>query len=130
MVSDPIADFLTRIRNAQLRKQESIRLPSTKMLVALSDILKKEGFIVDYKVEEAQPQNELVVTLKYVNDTPVIRELVRVSKPGIRKYLGYKNIKSIKKGLGLAIFSTPIGVISGKQAIENKVGGEYLCYIY
>jgi len=130
MTSDPIADLLSRIRNAQLRKKDTISLPSTKMLVAIVEILKREGFIAEYKVEEAEPQAELTVTLKYVNGTPAFRELVRVSKPGVRKYRGYKSIKPIMNGLGVAIFSTPMGVISGQEAVKSKVGGEYICYVY
>lgn len=130
MVNDPIADFLTQIRNAQQRKKDEITIKSSKMLESIAAILKEEGFILDYKVEEQDVQNELVVVLKYVNGEGAIRELTRVSKPGIRRYLGYKNIKPVKKGLGVAIISTPMGVISDKKARENKVGGEYICYVY
>ncbi len=130
MISDPIADLLARIRNAQERKKDNVTLPSTNMLVAISEILKKEGFILDYKVEEKEPQNELTIDLKYVNGIPAIRELVRVSKPGVRKYRGYRTIKPIMNGMGVAIFSTPMGVVTGKDAVKSKIGGEYLCYIY
>lgn len=130
MVSDPIADFLTRIRNAQMRKHETISLPSTKILEAIASILKIEGFISEYSIEEKAPQNEITVTLKYVNEVPAIRELVRVSKPGVRKYFGYKDIKPVMNGLGVGIYSTPKGVMKGEEAFKNKVGGEYLCYVY
>jgi small subunit ribosomal protein S8 len=130
MINDPIGDFLARIRNAQARKHDFIVLPSTKMLVAISEILKKEGFVIDFKVEEKTPQNELKVTLKYVNEIPAIRELSRVSKPGVRKYYGYKDIKPVMNGLGIAIFSTPMGIITGEAAVKSKVGGEYLCFVY
>jgi small subunit ribosomal protein S8 len=130
MVSDPIADLLTRIRNAQVRMQEEISLPSTKILASLAEILKEEGFISDYEILEEVPQNTLKLQLKYVNGTPAIRELVRVSKPGIRKYVGYRSIKPIKNGLGLSIISTPMGLVSGKDAVKNRVGGEYICYVY
>ncbi|SRR5260221_3333230 len=130
MVNDPIADLLTRIRNAQERKKDNINLPSNKMLVAIAEILKKEGFILDFKIDKKEPQSELVVELKYVNGTPAIKELVRVSKPGVRKYRGYKDIKPIKNGLGIGIFSTPMGIITNKQATKSKVGGEYLCFVY
>lgn len=130
MVNDPIADFLTQIRNAQQRKKDEITVKSSKMLESIAAILKEEGFVNDFKVEEGEVQNELVVSLKYVNGEGAIRELARVSKPGIRRYLGYKNIKPVKKGLGVAIISTPMGVISDKKARENKVGGEYICYVY
>lgn len=130
MVNDPIGDFLSRIRNAQEREKEILELPSTKMLVAISAILKKEGFIKGYEVIEKTPQNILKIELKYVNKVPAIRSLVRVSKPGVRKYFGYKEIKPVMNGLGISIFSTPMGIITGEEATKNKVGGEYLCYVY
>ncbi len=130
MVTDPIGDLLTRIRNAQDRRQEVVIMPTTKLIVSIAEILKKEGFIVNYKVEDKEPQGELQIQLKYVNGTPAIRELKRISKPGVRRYRGYRTIKTIKNGLGISIFSTPMGVISGEEAVKNKVGGEYLCFIY
>lgn len=130
MITDPIGDLLTRIRNAQERRQDVVSMPSTKMIVAIAEILKSEGFISGYEVVEVEPQNELKIQLKYVNGVPAIRELKRISKPGIRRYRGYRTIKSIKNGLGVSIFSTPMGVISGEEAVKNKVGGEYLCYVY
>lgn len=130
MVNDPIADFLTRIRNAQIRKKETITVPATNSIVALADILVKEGFLTSFEVVEMEPQNELVVELKYVNGVPAITELKRVSKPGVRKYRGYREIKPVRRGLGISIFSTPMGVVTGKDAVKNKVGGEYICYIY
>lgn len=130
MITDPIADFLTRIRNAQARKKDSVSMPATKMIVAIASILKAEGFIADYRVEEAKPQSELVVDLKYVNGVPAISQMVRVSKPGVRKYRGYREIKPVRRGLGLSIFSTPMGIVSGKEAVKSKIGGEYICYVY
>ena len=130
MITDPIGDLLTRLRNAQERRQDVVSMPSTKMIVAIAEILKSEGFIEGYEVVEVEPQNELKIQLKYVNGVPAIRELKRISKPGIRRYRGYRTIKSIKNGLGVSIFSTPMGVISGEDAVKNKVGGEYLCYVY
>ncbi len=130
MVNDPIADYLTRIRNAQQRLKEAIEVPSTNILVEISKILKEEGFIEDYEMVEDDSRTRLVVKLKYVNNVPAIRELVRVSKPGVRKYRGYKEIKPIMNGLGVSIFSTPKGVVSGTSAVKSKVGGEFLCYVY
>lgn len=130
MVSDPVGDFLTRIRNAQDRKKEIVTVPASNMIVAIADILKNEGFIISYDVSDSEVQKEVNLTLKYVNNRPAIRSLKRVSKPGIRKYTGYKDIKQIKNGLGLAIFSTPKGVITGEDAIKSKVGGEYICEIF
>ncbi len=130
MVTDLISDFLTRIRNAQERKEETLSMPSSRMLVSLAEILKEEGFIADYSEEKAEPQNILSLTLRYVNGVPAISGLKRVSKPGVRKYFGYREIKPVRHGLGVAIFSTPVGVISGNEAVKQKVGGEYLCYIF
>lgn len=130
MVNDPIGDFLTRIRNAQERKKETVELPSSKMLEGLATILKEEGFINNFEVKNSDVQNEIMVSLKYVNGTPAIRSLKRVSKPGLRKYRGYKEIKAIKQGMGINIFSTPKGVLTGKEARNQKVGGEYICDIY
>ncbi|MEO6728983.1 MAG: 30S ribosomal protein S8 [Candidatus Dojkabacteria bacterium] len=130
MIIDPIGDFLTRIRNAIERKKETVEIPSSKMLVSVAEILKKEGFITGYSVKEEKPQNTLILELKYVNGLPAIRELVRVSKPGIRKYVGYKNVKKIMNGMGVAILTTPAGIVTGDEAKKQKIGGEYLCYIY
>ena len=129
MVSDPIGDFLTRLRNASLRRHDEVVVPSTRMIVSIAEILKKEGFINDYKVTEQKPQNELTVQMKYVNGQPAISELERVSKPGIRRYRGYREIKSVKNGLGIAIFSTPEGLKTGEEAKKQKLGGEYICNV-
>lgn len=131
MVNDVISDFLSRIRNAQERKKEVIEMNSSKMLISIADILKQEGFISDYSVEEVESNNILTVTLKYsLTGIPAITDLIRVSKPGIRKYRGYKEIKTVRNGMGISILSTPNGVITGKDAITQKVGGEYLCDIW
>lgn len=130
MITDPIGDFLTRIRNAQLRKEARVVVPSTNMLVAISEILKKEGFIAGFEIEKNDTQNSLVVDLKYVNGVPAIRELTRVSKPGIRKYRGYKEIQVVRNGQGVSIFSTPNGIVTGEDAKKQKIGGEFLCYVY
>ena len=130
MITDPIGDFLTRVRNAQQRRKEYVEVPSTRMLVGISDILKKEGFVADYEVDKDDVQDTLRVYLKYVNDEPAIRGLVRVSRPGVRKYRGYREIEPVKNGLGVAIFTTPNGVVTGDDAVKNKVGGEYLCDIF
>lgn len=129
-IADPIADFLTRIRNAQQREKETLTVPATKMLVSIAEILKSEGFINSYEVLDTDPQKTLEVELKYVNGTPAIRDLKRVSKPGIRRYLGYKDIPEVMKGLGVAILSTPQGVMTGTSARKAKVGGEFICTIY
>ena len=130
MSNDPIGDFLTRIRNAQLRKKETVEIPSTSMLVSISEILKQEGFISGYEVAKQDVQDNIILRLKYVDSRPTIRELIRVSKPGIRKYRGYREITPIKNGLGISIFSTPKGVMTGNNAVKERVGGEYICEIY
>lgn len=130
MVNDLISDFLTRIRNAIARKQEEVTMPSSKMLVAVAKILKEENFISDYEVIEAKPQNKIVLHLRYVNGVSAINKLERISKPGVRTYLGYRNMPLIKSGLGISVFSTPKGIMTGKSARKEKVGGEYLCRIW
>ncbi|GIW58809.1 MAG: 30S ribosomal protein S8 [Candidatus Dojkabacteria bacterium] len=129
-MNDTISDFLTRIRNSLLRRNKEVRVPSTNMLIGISEILKREGFILDYEVIEQEPQNELVIKLKYVNGEPAIRALKRISKPGVRKYRGYRKIRTVKNGMGVGIYSTPKGLITDKEAKQLKVGGEYICEIY
>ena len=133
MVSDKIGDFLTRIRNAQMRRRSTITLPSTKQLVAISEILKKEGFIEDFSVEKSKEsgnREDLTVGLKYKKGRPVIQGLKRVSKPGVRTYVGYRKIPRIYGGLGVSIITTPKGVITGETARKEKVGGELICQIW
>lgn len=130
MISDPIGDLLARIKNAQYRRKESIKLPTSNMINSIVELLKVNGFITDYRIEKSDVQNEIEVFLKYINKEPAITQLKRVSKPGIRKYKGYRDIKPVKSGLGIAIYSTPKGVMTGEQAIDGKVGGEILCEIY
>ncbi len=130
MVNDPIADFLTRIRNNIRRQKSEVKIPFNKKVGAIVEILKKEGFILDYKIEGEGIKKELVIKLKYVNGKSAIRDLKRVSKPGVRIYMGYKDIQRVKGGTGIAIFSTPQGIMTGKQAKEQKLGGEYWCQIW
>jgi len=127
---DNIGDFLTRIRNAVSRKKETVEMPTTKMLEAIAAILKDEGFISDFSVRKEEPRSTLVITLKYVNGESAIKSLKRVSKPGIRRYRGYREIPAIKNGMGINIFSTPKGIITGNKAKQSKTGGEYICEIY
>lgn len=131
MNNDPIGDYLTRIRNAQLRKQEEVVMPSSNMLVSISEILKKNEYIEGYEVvDEKKAQKSLVLKLKYVDDEPAIRSLTRISKPGLRTYVGYKDIPKVLSGKGISVFSTPKGVLSGQEAKQSKVGGEYICEIW
>ena len=132
MVNDTVADFLTRVRNAQERKQEEVVLPATKLLVSMSGILKAKEYILDYEVSDDKnlPQQLLTLKLKYVGGEPVMTHLKRVSKPGLRKYMNYKEIPKVLSGKGIAIFSTPKGVLAGDEARKSRVGGEYLCEIW
>ncbi len=130
-VNDPIADMLTRIRNACMVRHTTVAMPSSKMKVAIAEILKREGFIRDFQIEEGQPFDTIQITLKYTNDRrPVITGLKRVSKPGLRIYTGRADIPRVRNGLGLSILSTPKGVMAGHEAWQEHVGGEVLCYIW
>ncbi len=130
-VNDPIADMLTRIRNACMVRHTTVAMPSSKMKVAIAEILKREGFIRDFQIEEGQPFDTIQITLKYTSDRrPVITGLKRVSKPGLRIYTGRADIPRVRNGLGLSILSTPKGVMAGHEAWQEHVGGEVLCYIW
>lgn len=130
-VNDPISDMLTRIRNAGMARQTETTMPSTKVLVAIARILKDEGYISDFRVVEEQPQNKLVVALRYGPDKRhTIKEIKRVSKPGLRVYAGKDQIPRVRSGLGIAIVSTPQGVMSGYEARRRGVGGEVLCTVF
>jgi len=130
-VNDPISDMLTRIRNAGLARQAETTMPSTKILVAIAKILQEEGYIADFRVIEKRPQNQLVISLRYgVDKKPAIRELRRVSKPGLRVYAGKEDIPRVRSGLGIAIVSTPQGVLTGYEARRRGIGGEILCTVF
>lgn len=131
MVSDPIADMLTRIRNAILIKGEKVDIPASKMKVEIAKILKEEGFIKSYKIIRDKKQGILRITLKYASDnTPLISGLQRVSKPGRRVYVGKGEIPKVMGGVGVAILTTPKGVLSDKECRKEGVGGEVLCYVW
>ncbi len=130
-VTDPIADMLTRIRNANSASKDSVKMPSSKKLVAIAQIMKDEGYIAGYEVIEAQPQNELVITLKYgPKKTKVIRGIRRISKPGLRIYAGKNDLPRVLGGLGTAIISTSQGVMADRDARKKGIGGEVLAYIW
>ena len=130
-VNDPISDMLTRIRNAGMARQTETTMPATKILVAIAGILKQEGYITDFTVIEKKPQNQLTVKLSYAPDkTHVIREIKRVSKPGLRVYAGKDELPRVRSGLGIAIVSTPEGVITGYDARRRGIGGEVLCTVW
>lgn len=133
-VSDPIADMLSRIRNAHMAEQRQVAMPSSNIRQAIAKILKEEGFIEDFEVVEAKPQATLRLTLKYVAGTrpvvPVITGLKRVSKPGQRVYSGREDLPWVRSGMGIAVVSTSKGVMTGQQARRLGVGGEVLCYVW
>jgi small subunit ribosomal protein S8 len=132
MITDPIADMLTRIRNATVRGSKEVMVPTTKMLEAISVILEKEGFVHGHKVEQKQgePQGTLIISLKYVNGESAITHAERVSKPGLRNYIGYHKIPVVRRGIGMVILSTSKGVMTGNQAKTEKIGGELLLKIW
>ncbi len=131
VTTDPIADMLTRIRNAGMARKESTSMPSSKMLVAIAQILQREGYVAGFNVRDGKPYNTLTVYLKYDADrTHAIRELKRVSKPGLRVYVGRDEIPRVKNGLGISILTTSHGVMSGTEARRNGVGGEILCTVF
>jgi small subunit ribosomal protein S8 len=131
MVNDPIADLLTRIRNASMVQHSQVVMPSSKIKVEIAKILTEEGFIRGYTVTNDQPQPNLILGLKYSGrNKPVITNLARVSRPGRRVYMGYKEIPWVRSGLGINILSTPKGVLTGRKARRAKVGGEVLCNVW
>lgn len=131
MVTDPIADYLTRVRNAIMAKHRVVEIPSSNMKVAISKILLEKGYILNYKVVEDNKQNIIKIALKYdSNNTPSITKLIRVSKPGLRQYADVENMPRVLNGLGIAILSTSKGVITNKEAADLNVGGEVLCHVY
>jgi len=129
-VTDPIADMLTRIRNAIMVRHDSVLIPSSKMKLAIAKILKEEGFVSEYEVLRGKPHRTIKIYLKY-SDTnePILSGLERVSKPGLRVYVGQKEIPRVAGGLGVAIISTSKGVMTGQQAWRQEIGGELLCYV-
>ena len=130
-VSDPIADMLTRIRNAIMVQHESVLVPSSKIKMAITQKLKKEGFIGDYEVVRGKPHRIIKIHLKYdENNQPILSGLERVSKPGLRVYVGWKEIPRVCGGLGIAVISTSKGVMTGQQAWRQGMGGELLCYVW
>lgn len=130
-MTDPIADFLTRIRNALMAKHDRLDVPASKLKTNISTLLKQEGFIEDYEVIEEKPQSTLRVFLRYSDEgVPAIRRLARVSKPGRRIYRGADEIKPVLNGLGVYIVSTSKGLLTDHQAREARVGGEILCELW
>lgn len=131
LINDPIGDMLTRIRNAGMARQDEVSMPTTKLLVEIARVLRQEGFIRDYRVVPAQPRDNLVLRLKYGPDKKsAVLGLRRVSKPGLRVYRPAKQIPRVRGGLGIAIVSTPRGIMTGRDAYRQNVGGEMLAEVW
>ena len=128
-MSDPISDMLTRIRNSLLRFKRDVRIPSSKLKVAIANILKQEGYIKDYRVEKNDKRTTLIIELKYFKGKPVIETMKRVSKPSLRSYKSVNELPKVMGGFGIAIISTAKGVMTDKSAREHGIGGEVLCYV-
>ena len=131
-MTDPIADYLTRLRNAIMAKHKIVEVPASNLKKEITKILFDKGYVLNYKFVEDGPQGTIKIALKYdaATKTSAIQSLKRVSRPGLRKYTGYKDMPSVINGLGIAILSTSKGVMKDKEASELKIGGEVLCYVY
>mgnify|MGYP003610717164 CR=1 FL=1 len=128
-MSDPIADLLTRIRNAQMVNKTTVSVPSSKVKVAIAQVLQDEGYIDGFEVKSEAGKAELLISLKYYAGRPVIERIERVSRPGLRVYKGAQSIPQVQNGLGVAIVTTPKGVMTDRKARATGVGGEVLCYV-
>ncbi len=132
MYSDPIADYLTRVRNAIRANHRVVEIPASNLKKDITKILFEQGYILSYKFDDSTVQGTIKIALKYNKETkePVIKKIQRISTPGLRKYAGAKELPRVLNGLGIAIVSTSHGVMTGKQAQRDNVGGELLCYVY
>lgn len=132
MNTDPIADYLTRVRNAAAANHRVVEIPASNLKKEITKILFDQGYILSYKFEDETAQGSIKIALKYdkLTKESVIREIQRISKPGLRKYTGAKDLPRILNGLGISIVSTSKGVMTGKQAQQENIGGEVLCYVY
>lgn len=131
MVTDTIGDYLTRIRNAYIRGKREIVMPSSNILLQISKVLKEEGFIGEFGDEEGESkQKSLKIKLRYYKGKPAIRGIKRVSKPGIRIYVGFRDVPKVLNGIGIAVLTTSKGVMTGEKAVERKIGGELLCKMW
>ncbi len=128
-MQDPISDMLTRLRNGAMSMQKQVTIPSSKIKVAIAQVLEQEGYIKSFHVD-GDLKKSLLIEMKYFQRRPVVEGLQRVSKPSCRLYCGSKDIPKVKDGLGIAIISTPKGILSGKEAEKQNVGGEILCYVW
>ena len=128
--SDPIADLLTRVRNAMLAGKNEVRLPSSKIKVTVAEELQKAGYLAAVKTEKGTPRDTIVITISEEGKNPTITEISRVSKPGRRVYAGVAEIPKVKSGRGIVLVSTSKGIMTGQEAVKNRLGGELLCEVY
>ncbi len=129
-LSDPIGDMIARIKNASLRNYKKVQIPASKFKNKIADVLKNEGYIINYKVESGDGKDVLLIDLKYSSGNPVINSIQRVSKPGRRIFSSAESLPKVSNGLGIAIISTPKGVMTDQDARKNQVGGEIICKVY
>ncbi len=129
-LSDPIGDMLARLKNSQMRNHKKIELPSSKFKAKIAEILKSEGYIIDYEVKSKQNKSNLYISLKYNSGSPVISSIERISKPGRRIFSSAESLPKVNNGLGIAIISTPKGVMTDIDARKQKVGGEIICKVF
>ena len=129
-LSDPIGDMIARIKNSSLRNYKKVEIPSSKFKVKIADVLKNEGYIIDYKIETKEGKDKLLIDLKYSSGNPVINSIQRVSKPGRRIFSSADSLPKVSNGLGIAIISTPKGVMTDQDARKNQVGGEIICKVF
>lgn len=128
-MTDPVADMLTRIRNAQMAQKDSVAMPSSKLKMAIASVLKDEGYIDDFAIRNTEGKAQLDIALKYYAGRPVIERIERISRPGLRIYKGSNDLPRVMNGLGIAIVSTPKGVMTDRRARATNVGGEVLCIV-
>lgn len=130
MYTDPIADYLTRVRNAQMARHKVVEIPASNIKKEITRILEDKGYILSHKVEDDGKQGVIKIALKYNRNVPAIKKIERISKPGLRKYCGATELPRVLNGLGIAILSTSKGVLTDKEARNENVGGEIICYVY
>ncbi len=130
MYTDPIADYLTRVRNAQMARHKVVEIPGSKIKKEITKILDSKGYILSHKFEDDDKQGIIKIALKYNKNVPAIKNIERISKPGLRKYCGAGELPRVLNGLGIAIISTSKGVITDKEARAQNIGGEVLCHVY
>ena len=129
-LSDPIGDMIARIKNASLRNYKKVQIPASKFKSKIADVLKNEGYIIDYKIENIEGKENILINLKYNSGNPVINSIQRVSKPGRRIFSSAESLPKVSNGLGIAIISTPKGVMTDQDARKNQVGGEIICKVF